>query len=204
MTRTTARPRTTRPARLAAAGAALVLVGGLAGCGGGSDEGTGDGSDSPSEASVGAEVGDDLLARPRQGVVLEGTDSEVSWRFPASYEASGPQQADSKDGSTAFRLFVGGKPDADLADETESLRTQLVPGAEADVEEETVGENDITFLTAGTETESARVALFQPEGADTTYAVFLRAGVPVDELPDERLEELRQMVGSIELGSSDG
>lgn len=196
----TRRTTTTRAAALASA---MLLGTVLAGCGSG-DAAEPGGSRAEASPSAAAEVGDDLLARPRQGVVLEGTDSEVSWRFPASYDATGPQRAESREGDALLTTSVGAEQGADLAEETEALRTGLVPGTEADVEEESVGDKDVTYLTVGTDDETLRIALFQPEGADTTYALFLRAALPLDEVPDERLEELRQMVGSVEVEATDG
>ncbi|GAB3992215.1 hypothetical protein [Nocardioides marmoraquaticus] len=196
----TRRTTTTRGAALASA---LVLATTLAGCGNGDATEPG-GSQTEASPSADVEVDDDLLARPRQGVVLAGTDSEVSWRFPASYDATGPQRAESREGDALLTTSVGAKQGADLAEEIESLRTGLVPGTEADVEEESVGGKDVTFLTVGTDDETLRIALFQPEVADTTYAVFLRAALPLAEVPDERLEELRQMVGSVEVEATDG
>lgn len=208
--------------RLAAAAAVLVLLGSAA-CGGssagGSDGASASETASPSEgggssadAGTGeypydlSDPGDDLLVPSRRGVVISGTDTEMSWQWPASFEVQDAQQATNDDGDATFTLTTGAKPDGtDPESEAESTAAQAGDGVESQVYEVTVGDREFWVATvdAGEGSLSLRAFFHSPEGQQATYAVLLTSGAGLGEVPDERVDELHQMVASLELEPSD-
>lgn len=145
-----------------------------------------------------SDPGDDLLGKARSGVVLKGSDTEVSWRFPSDcYQRSGAQMADCEQGEEVYSLVVGGKPggvDAVISELRD--RTQDVDG-KASESEVTVAGRDFTVLAFTSELAGTQMAFaHQPEGSDLTYGVTFMSTA---QKPDQRrVDEVYQMLGSLE------
>lgn len=207
----------TLPRRLAATAALVALLVGASACGGSdTDDATADESPgataAPEDTSTASDLpeqisdpGDDLLASPPQAAVFEGTDAELTWRLPASYEAedSSGRQATSSDGDVTYSLTVGAKAGADRRAEADSYVSDSDGDVTSEVTELTVGETEMSVVTADTGDLGNRAFFFTPEGTETTYAVlFFSSTATADLLPErlpERLEELYQLLGSLEV-----
>lgn len=190
----------TMPGRLAAASALSALLLGVAACGS-ADDGS-SGSADPSPASQPSEVtdpGDDLLAAEPRSSVFEGTDAELGWRLPASYEAEDPagRQASSSDGEVVYSLTVGANPGEDRESAAESYVAD--EDVSSEVDETTVGDTEVSVVTADTGDLRSQAWFFTPEGTDAAYAVLFFTSVALEEVPEERFEEVRQLLGSLEV-----
>ncbi|MCB5991531.1 hypothetical protein [Janibacter melonis] len=203
---------TTSSTRAATALAAVAL---LAGCGGGDAQDAGS-SQSPASSSSSAipapgsptvpldAPGDDRLDEARSDVTLEGAASSISWRLPADcYEATKPSSARCDDDGTAFQLVVGGKPGMDLVDS--ELDYRELAEEDSTVQQTTVDVAGRTFTVlvddgGGAEGDTGIMTfLHQPEGSPDTFAVVLLTEAPVTDLPSTRVDELYQVLGSLEL-----
>ncbi|ROR91945.1 hypothetical protein [Nocardioides aurantiacus] len=201
--------------RLTTAACGLALLAALGACGSGSDEPSGSGgatsSSEPSESSSGsdavatedlADPGEDLLDGPRLGVVFEGTDQRLTWRFPESYESETAQQATSGEGAETYEMTIGFKAGTTAQAEGESV-TEGMEGAT--VEEVQVRDKTMVTTAADTDGGSLRTFFWTPEGSDTTYAVlFYAIGTSVTDTPAERLDELYQTIGSLAVDDRTG
>lgn len=211
--------RSTALHRIVPATAVLLLLGGAAACGGsssggsGSDSGSesaespsGDSSSSAEGASDGypydlSDPGDDLLVSSRRGVVISGTDTEMSWQWPASYDVQDAQQATNSDADATFTLTTGAKPDGtDPRTEAESTVADAEEGVETQVDEVVVADREFWVATvdAGEGSLSLRAFFFSPRGQQATYAVLLTSEAGLADTPEERVDELHQMVASLE------
>lgn len=203
---------TTSSTRAATALAAVAL---LAGCGGGDAQDAGS-SQPPASSSSSAipapgsptvpldAPGDDRLDEARSDVTLEGAASSVSWRLPADcYEATKPSSARCDDDGTTFQIVVGGKPGMDLVES--ELDYRELAEEDSTVQQTTVDVAGRTFTVlvddgGGAEGDTGIMTfLHQPEGSPDTFAVVLLTEAPVTDLPSTRVDELYQVLGSLEL-----
>ncbi|MEX1907796.1 hypothetical protein L6241_05740 [Janibacter sp. Y6] len=203
---------TTSSTRAATALAAVAL---LAGCGGGDAQDAGS-SQPPASSSSSAipapgsptvpldAPGDDRLDEARSDVTLEGAASSISWRLPADcYEATKPSSARCDDDGTAFQIVVGGKPGMDLVES--ELDYRELAEEDSTVQQTTVDVAERTFTVlvddgGGAEGDTGIMTFFhQPEGSPDTFAVVLLTEAPVSDLPSTRVDELYQVLGSLEL-----
>lgn len=187
-----------------AALSALVLLAGCGESGGSADErapASPSSSAAPKEplADV-ADPGDDLLDNARRGVVLTGTDTNVSWRLPEDcYESLDSQQAACDADGGTYELVVGGKPGVDVATAAEEqLARTAQDGRSTEPQKLTVGGRDFTVIEYGGDTGSVTTFLHQPPRVDATYAVIFTAPDRLAAVPQERLDEVYQMLGSLE------
>ncbi|OAB88426.1 hypothetical protein AWH69_01025 [Janibacter melonis] len=196
--------------RLTRAGSAILLVAALAGCG------DVDPPEPPSAVASAtppapgtpsvslAEPGEDLLDRVRNGVVVRGASSKISWRWPQEcYVSLKAQSARCDDDGTAYHLVIGAKPGLGLADSLADYRE--VAEEDSTLEETTlsVGGRDFTVLTddgGGGEGDTAILSfLHQPQGSPDTFAVVLVTQAPLVDLAPDRVDELYQLLGSVEI-----
>ena len=182
----------------------------LAGCGESASE-SGPTSRDPSSKSASAAAagnpsvdlaspGDDLLDNARRGVVLTGTETNVSWRLPEDcYESLDSQQAACDADGGTYELVVGGKPGVDVATAAEEqLARTAQDGQSAEPRKITVGGRDFTVIEYGGNGGSVTTFLHQPPRVDATYAVIFTAPDRLADVPQERLDEVYQMLGSLE------
>ena len=198
-----------------------LLVGGVSACGEESAEpgsasssgGSSSASPSPSASSTNgegmakpsvdlADPGENLLDEPRNGVVLEGSATHISWRWPAEcYESSRAQTAECEQGDASFALIVGGKPGLALAEAVDAEVERAEAGqGETDQGEVTVAGRGFTAVTydAGANETSVTTFLHQPDGSPDTFAVVFPTEVPPGEVPQQRVDEVYQLLGSLE------
>lgn len=205
-----------RQTRAVGAVLACMVALALAGCGqseggGGSAEDSGAATPSPS-ASTGVEAdgaasvdpadpGEDLLDDVVRGVVIKGTDRNLKWKFPQTYEASDAQQASSQDEDGAkYDLAIGFKAGTDSRTEGQALADRADADQEVTVDEVEVGGKPIVTTATDSPSGSLRTYFWSPEGVDGTYAVLLFAyDTTVADTPGERLDEVYQTVGSLDL-----
>ncbi|KQT89564.1 hypothetical protein ASG49_17720 [Marmoricola sp. Leaf446] len=196
----------------------------LAGCGqsggdGGSAEDSGAATPSTSastSASTGASIGveadgaasvdpadpgEDLLDDVVRGVVIKGTDRNLTWKFPETYETSDAQQASSQDEDGAkYDLAIGFKAGTDSRTEGQALADRADADQEVTVDEVEVGGKPIVTTATDSTSGSLRTYFWSPDGVDGTYAVLLFAyDTTVADTPGERLDEVYQTVGSLDL-----
>ncbi len=200
-----------RLTRAATAAAAVALATGLAACGssGGEEDAgaSGSASASPSASSDAADPGDDLLQRPRVGLVFKGSGTSASWRFPEAYETpEGPQKGVLSQDGVAYLIAAGYKSDATRQDAVAALEQEADTTAGAgdlEVGEETVAGNTFSTAVLSDADSSLRAYYFTPEGGSDSYQLIFQAAQPLDEVPAERLEEFQQFLGSFELEPAD-
>ncbi|WP_110183425.1 hypothetical protein [Nocardioides solisilvae] len=196
-----------------------AVLGVLAGCGGSSDEGGGtasgeatapaqgggaDGS-APETASGTAvawpwpgspdDPGDDLLGPP-QRVRLEGVPGRLTWRVPRSYEMVAPVQAVSETEDAGFDLAVQGEagrsPEELMAERSEEADEVVQDG------EVVVGGRTLPAQVVRADAGELSVSYFYYAPDDTvTYVLSFYAGLPED-VPEERVRELHQVLGSLD------
>lgn len=200
-----------RLTRAATTAAAVALATGLAACGssGGEEDAgaSGSASASPSASSDAADPGDDLLQRPRVGLVFKGSGTSASWRFPEAYETpEGPQKGVLSQDGVAYLIAAGYKSDATRQDAVAALEQEADTTAGAgdlEVGEETVAGNTFSTAVLSDADSSLRAYYFTPEGGSDSYQLIFQAAQPLDEVPAERLEEFQQFLGSFELEPAD-
>ena len=210
MSRTLSRPLS----RAAAAAAAVALAAGLAACGSSGSEEDADASASdsagasPSASGDAADPGDDLLQRPRVGLVFKGSGTNASWRFPTTYETpEGPQKGVLTQDGVGYLIATGYKADATAQDAVAALQQEAATtegAGDLEVGEETVAGNTFSTAVLSDEDSSLRAYYFTPEGGSDSYQLIFQASQPLDEVPAERLEEFQQFLGSFELKPAEG
>lgn len=203
-----------RLTRAATTAAAVALAAGLTACGssGGEEDAGASGSAgaSPSasaDASDAADPGDDLLQRPRVGLVFKGSGTSASWRFPETYDTpEGPQKGVLTQDGVGYLIAAGYKSDATRQDAVAALQQEADSTAGAgdlEVGEETVAGNTYSTAVLSDADSSLRAYYFTPDGGSDSYQLIFQAAQPLDEVPAERLEEFQQFLGSFELEPAD-
>lgn len=207
--------------RAAVAAAAVALAAGLAACGSSGSEADAGASDaagaSPSAsddagasggAGDAAEPGDDLLQRPRVGLVFKGSGTNASWRFPEAYETpEGPQKAVLSQDGVGYLIATGYKADATAQEAVAALEQEAATtegAGDLEVGEETVAGTTFSTAVLSDEDSSLRAYYVTPEGGSDSYQLIFQASQPLDEVPAERLEEFQQFLGSFELEPIEG
>lgn len=173
--------------------AALTLV---AGCGSSSDNPPGvTGTASVDPASP----GDDLLGGREQSVVIERTDLEATWRLPADYEPENDQKAVLDTEDAQYVVIIGAKPGISEK-RAATIETKGEGGKLRTAREQvTVDGRRFTLVRQDSEDLSAWIYLHQPPKEKDTWAVLFYAAQPAADVPQERLDEALQIVGSFDL-----
>lgn len=187
--------RVRRSHRHAGAVAALALAL-LAGCGSNSDNPSGV---TGTASVVPADPGEDLLGSEQQSVVIEGTDLEATWRLPADYEPENDQKAVLDTEDAQYVVIIGAKPGIsqkraaaiEMKGDGGKLRTAQ--------EQVTVDGRRFTLVRQDSAELSGWIYLHQPPKEKDTWAVLFYAAQPAADVPQERLDEALQIVGSFDL-----
>lgn len=148
-----------------------------------------------------ADPGDDLLDGARRGAVFEGTDVELSWRFPEGWETTDGRSATLDDPATGpVDIAVGAKPGVTRTDDAAALGDAVGPDVTTEVQEVEVRGVPFSLVTQEADDIAAHFLLWSPDGEQVTYAVILYGPPPLADTPPELLSALAQVAGSLEYG----
>lgn len=179
----------------------------------GSPEPPAEQSDGADPGSGGVDLedpGDDLLSASRWGGPVPGDTVAGSWRFPESYEPTGENvpnnEAESRSGDTDYRLVIGAYPGSDDA---AGAADELATGAEeagqtVEVDDVSIGGRDFVSVTQQDGDDSRRNLFHVPDVGSSLFLVVLEAGVPLAEIPQDRLDEYYQTAASLEFEPAEG
>lgn len=114
--------------------------------------------------------------------------------------------AESRSGDTDYRLVIGAYPGSDDA---AGAADELATGAEeagqtVEVDDVSVGGRDFVSVTQQDGDDSRRNLFHVPDVGNSLFLVVLEAGVPLAEIPQDRLDEYYQTAASLEFEPAEG